>query len=149
MSRRRLVLLLLLAFTTLFSAFNILVYQNRYRYQIEYQNPVVLAPSHFVDNPSSAPKETFHKNGYVDSWVLKVEDELVYVQFVDDKTIIEFRPPKGSIELFKNKINTITPVTFDCEVIVNHKCDLTYPYKLYVNNLSVELIKAVTAKQSF
>ncbi|OGM96588.1 MAG: hypothetical protein A3B86_00700 [Candidatus Yanofskybacteria bacterium RIFCSPHIGHO2_02_FULL_38_22b] len=95
-----------------------------------------------LPDPVPLVTESFHKDSNDESWILKVEnDGSVWVQMVDDKTNIHFRPSPGHLHLFSEHINNIADVTFECGRKPEEECDLSKPYKLYVNNVQVELLE--------
>ena len=82
---------------------------------------------------------SFHVNGHKDAWILGIKDETVFVQTVVDKTEIHFRPLPQHLHRFP--LGNIAAVTFECGRKPEEKCDLSKPYKLYVNNVQVELLE--------
>ena len=94
-----------------------------------------------LPDPVPPVTESFHKDGYDDSWILNVDNGTVWVQLVDDKTLIHFQPLSRDFYLFEEAVGHIAPVTFECENKKAGQCDLAKPYKLYIKNVPVELLE--------
>ena len=95
-----------------------------------------------LPDPPPIVNESFHKDGHNESWIMKVEsDGSVWVQTVDDKTNIHFRPSPWHLNLFFNHISQLAAVTFKCDKEPDKECDLSKPYVLYIKNVQVELIE--------
>lgn len=94
-----------------------------------------------LPDPVPIVTESFHKDGDDEAWIMKVEDDgTVWVQTVDDKTNIHFRPSSRHLSLFSEHINKIAGVTFECGKEPEEECDLSKPYKLYIKNVLVEAL---------
>lgn len=92
-----------------------------------------------LPDPPPAVTTSFHINGHEDAWIQEVrEDGTVLVQIVDDKTNIFFKPAKKDLHRFRRPI---AAVTFECGKKPEEKCDLSEPYKLYINNVLVQLLE--------
>src|SRR3989344_5155067 len=93
----------------------------------------------YLKKPSNDLFIGIHKQGYENSFIQFIENGLVQIQTVDTRSVIVFRPSHRSLKRFR--LGYIAPVTFSCVKVMDNKCDLSRPYKLYVSSVLVELIE--------
>ncbi len=95
----------------------------------------------------SSYHKKYPKKNYEDSHIqdLDPKEGLVLVQTIDSKISIIFKPAPENFEKFS--IGSIAPVTFECTKKKKGKCDLDYPYKLFISNAPVELKKFIPPKK--
>ena len=131
MTLRRKILLLILGILVVFNVWNFS--------QINLKWPSL---DRQLPDPIPVVTGSFHEDGDNESWIMKVEnDGSVWVQMVDDKTNIHFRPSSWHWHLFSGHINQLAAVTFECGKEPEEECNLSEPFKLYVKNVQVELIE--------
>ena len=88
----------------------------------------------------TSPAHSVHAdNGYEEAWTQYVENGLVQIQVISAKTTFVFRPMAGNINHFHQ--GSIAAVTIQCDKGFNKDCDLAKPFKLYSNNVLVEVVK--------